>query len=636
MAEEPNDESNFFSIRREQALERLRRRISQPGLKSPVELKDYQIQKYSLRLAIAGWEFYPPMPSALGRCLRIFVDNRFPFSVPKIAVFPEPPFLKYPHIEQDGYLCIDEKAIVIDEKNIERIVDNIIGDALNLVEDCFSGANQSDFQDEILSYWDRAAGSQAKKIFSLIDLRVGHDAAMVKIWRGERYHLVSCTEEEAKRWLENRNGKSFKGAFHDALLIWSDTILKTPAEYPRISKDIHEFIRQNCSEVALKMFEAMTVTLPEKMNVIVGFQTKDGPALIGLNVHKPAIQTHGKITKLETFNKGFRLGKIPPKISATRYLGNASAEKLKVQRVDPLWVLNRDADSRAPTLLGKKVTLVGCGAIGSVVARLLAQAGVGHLNLVDPDRLKWENTGRHALGADSIGENEQLKTNLLAKSLSADFPHLVVNSYGKEWEIISAERPDVFSGSDLIVTTTGEWSADNAMNQYALNQDNLPPVVYGWAEAFACAGHAVAIINGSGCLDCVFKGDEFTMAMTMGFEKELFRAPACGLTFQPFGSIELTPIVGMIAEMSVDVLLDRIKSSQIRSWLGSAQQLRDKGGKWTDMAEALLTARSNGQGYFRIATDLKKVSDCRSCAGEEKQECNLQTEKQSQSDLKKA
>lgn len=633
MAEEQDDD-HFFRIRQKQALEKLHRRISQPGLKAPTKLQEYQIKKYVLRDAVAGWEFYPPLPFAAGRCLRIFVDSRFPFTVPKIAIFPEPPFLKYPHIERDGYICIDERAVVLNEENIDGVVDSVVCDALRLIEECFSGANENDFQDEILSYWDRAKDPQSKKIFSLIDLRPSPAASMVKIWRGERYYFVSRTEDDAKRWLENRNGK-FQGAFQDALLVWSDTIFQSPAEYPRNGKDLHEYIKQHCDTLSLKMFESMTVMFPEKINVILGFKTKDGPALVGMTIHKPVIQTHGKITGYETFQKGFRPGKTPPAVAAGRYFVNAGLEKQNVQRVDPSWVLSRDADNRTPMLLDKKVTLVGCGAVGSVIARLLAQAGVGFINLIDPDKMKWENTGRHTLGADAVHEHERPKTTLLAKSLTSDFPHLIVNSYSKEWEKVAVENPNVFSESDLVLTTTGEWSADNAMNQYAISQGSFPPVVYGWTEAYACAGHAVAILKETGCLDCVFEGDQFTFSMTTGFERELFQAPACSVIFQPFGSIELTPIVGMIAETAIDVLLKKVKSSQIRSWLGSTQQLHERGGRWTDMAGTLVTARSNGQGYFRIATDLKKLSNCRTCSKLETQECSSQTEKPSHSALKK-
>ena len=367
----------------------------------------------------------------------------------------------------------------------------------------------------------------------------------------------------------------------------------------------------------------------------MGFDTENGQALVGLTVHKPVIQTHGKTTRSETFYKGFRPDKIPPNVAATRYLGTIHAEKLNVQRVNPTWVLSRDADARVPVLLGKKVTLVGCGAIGSVVARLLAQAGVGKMRLVDPDKMKWENTGRHALGAEAVMEDEKPKVRLLAQSLMSDFPHLVVVEHDEEWEAVATKTPHAFSDSDLVIMTTGEWSADNAMNQYALSQDEFPSVVYGWAEAFACAGHAVTILNDSSCLDCTFKGSHFSFSMTTGFQKEQFRAPACGLVFQPFGSIELTPIVGMIAEMSVDVLLAKVKSSQIRSWLGSSQHVRDRGGKWTEMAETLVRGRSNGQGYFRVATDFKKIPNCRTCSRLVSQKCNLQMEKHSQSALKK-
>ncbi|WP_041574180.1 ThiF family adenylyltransferase [Cellulomonas gilvus] len=55
------------------------------------------------------------------------------------------------------------------------------------------------------------------------------------------------------------------------------------------------------------------------------------------------------------------------------------------------------------TLAGKVVTVVGVGAIGSTVADLLHRSGVGHLHLVDPDRLLPGNLVRHLCGHSQVG-----------------------------------------------------------------------------------------------------------------------------------------------------------------------------------------------------------------------------------------
>lgn len=455
-------------------------------------------------------------------------------------------------------------------------------------------------------------------------------AALIKIWRGEHFYLVAGSVEEAGDWLHNRTGRFVTEGFHDALFVRSNRIFESPNQYPQSGKDIHEFLKRECDAKAIQIFESLTVQFPEKINIIFSFLTKDGPALTGVTVHRPiAPSTPAKITSAEVFLKGFRPRTIPPSVAAGRYLARgASFERLNVQRVDPMWILGRDQDSRVAALLGKKAAVVGCGAIGSLVARLLAQAGIRELILIDPDKMQWENVGRHSLGARAVGNNSlEFKTALLKKTLLSDFPHLVVKDYETVWEEVAAVDAQILSTSDIIVMTTGEWSADNAMNQYSRAQQEFPPIVYGWAEAFSCAGHAVAVLKNGGCLGCAFDSLTFKFAMTT-FEKEQFHVPACGATFQPFGSIELTPIIGVIAEMTTDVLLNKVDSSHIRSWLGSSQQVRDKKGAWTDLAKELLTSQGRGHGYFRTSLDLRQVMTCRVCAKRVIQECDLQTEKQ--------
>src|SRR5438876_12336282 len=48
-------------------------------------------------------------------------------------------------------------------------------------------------------------------------------------------------------------------------------------------------------------------------------------------------------------------------------------------------------------LAASQITIVGCGATGSVVATLLARAGMGHLRIVDRDYVETSNLQRQML-----------------------------------------------------------------------------------------------------------------------------------------------------------------------------------------------------------------------------------------------
>jgi hypothetical protein len=65
-----------------------------------------------------------------------------------------------------------------------------------------------------------------------------------------------------------------------------------------------------------------------------------------------------------------------------------------------------DMEARAPgavALRDKRVAVIGCGAIGSVVVDQLSRAGVGGLVLVDPDHLEPGNLSRHAATMGQVG-----------------------------------------------------------------------------------------------------------------------------------------------------------------------------------------------------------------------------------------
>ena len=606
----------FFSLQFQQASDKLYNYLqkvsSEQGLKEVEEIKKFEIEDFEKRNITKGWKIYPyPPDNDIYLC--VCVSNQFPFTMPKIFIRPIPEFLKYPHIEKDGFLCLTSQKNVVNESNIEGIACDAINDALNLLTACFSQSNQADFQDELLSYWSLLVDDKKQKFYSLIDLSNSNSSKLIKVWAGKYYYLFSETEEKIKAWWQNKHSKKFESTLIDALLIYSKITLM-PSAYPKNTEELYQFIQSNTD--AIVMFKNIVATLPSEIPIVIVFNTKNGIASIGLNLIKEQ--------KTSKYHNGFRIGKTPYGILVNRYVTNSKPQKHNVQRVDPQWTLGRDANKYISILLNKKITIVGCGAIGSAVARLLAQAGVGHINLVDFDNMGWENISRHALGAKNIGNR---KTTLLKQSLASDFPHINIESFPNKWHEVAAENQNIFCDVDLIIMTTGEWSADNAMGRYALEKRTIenearqytlnyssefPPVIYGWAEAFASAGHAMSLTNDGCCFRCMFNDKGIFKFSLTDFlqEKALVRLPACSATFQPFGNIELMPTVSMIAEMTTDTLLNKINQSALWSWLGSSQNVKNNNGQWTGYANSLIETHNSDKGYFRVTKQLLKNDDC--------------------------
>lgn len=77
-------------------------------------------------------------------------------------------------------------------------------------------------------------------------------------------------------------------------------------------------------------------------------------------------------------------------------------------------------------LAERRVLVVGTGSIGGRSAQALAAYGIGHLDLLDPDRLLWHNTVRHVLNDTDVGRH---KVTALRQRLIEHWPSLKVTDH---------------------------------------------------------------------------------------------------------------------------------------------------------------------------------------------------------------
>ena len=131
------------------------------------------------------------------------------------------------------------------------------------------------------------------------------------------------------------------------------------------------------------------------------------------------------------------------------------------------------------------MAVLGCGSLGGGLAKVLVQAGIGNLLLVDPDTLDWPNVGRHPLGADSVHGN---KAQRLEQEIIKAYPHLGgISSWCKRVGPGIGDLVDEVASYDLIVSTMGNWAGENFLNDVQQDRADFPSIIYGWVEANAVA-----------------------------------------------------------------------------------------------------------------------------------------------------
>ncbi len=149
-------------------------------------------------------------------------------------------------------------------------------------------------------------------------------------------------------------------------------------------------------------------------------------------------------------------------------------------------------------MLDKTVTIVGLGSGGSMIAYLLAEAGVGSFKLVDPDILAPANVTRHFVGLGGVGA---MKVDVVAKMIRDHNPYTSVERFPMKVDEEGLE--EIMKGSDLALAMTDSHSSNLYVNDMAVKL-GVPLV-----SAFVGPGSKYADVilvpsDGSrGCYRCV-------------------------------------------------------------------------------------------------------------------------------------
>lgn len=270
--------------------------------------------------------------------------------------------------------------------------------------------------------------------------------------------------------------------------------------------------------------------------------------------------------KLTGSSNGFRAGHLPFPLTLQRY-SSSGAARLSVARADAAYLRERTGNTL--DLSGKRVIVVGCGAIGSHVSVMLAEAGVGFLTLIDPEDLNAENTMRHVLGMMHVGRR---KVDALRAHIQAKLPSVEVRAIDEAFDDVLAKERGIFAAADVIVLATGDHTLELAISETVRRDARL---VHTWVEAHGVGGHVLVDGKDSvGCLACLYERDEqFGLVCRASFcaPGQVFTRTlgGCAGVFTPFGAMDAQRAAIEAARATIDALSGRIVKSTLISWLES-------------------------------------------------------------------
>jgi adenylyltransferase/sulfurtransferase len=151
-------------------------------------------------------------------------------------------------------------------------------------------------------------------------------------------------------------------------------------------------------------------------------------------------------------------------------------------------------------LLSASAVLVGCGAVGTVVANLLVRAGLGRLRIVDRDFVELSNLQRQTLFEESDAREALPKAVAAERHLRAANAGVAVE--GIVSDLTPGNADELLGGFPLILDGTDNFETRMLVNDFAVAKG--VPWIY--AAAVASYGLTFTVRPGvTACLACLLE-----------------------------------------------------------------------------------------------------------------------------------
>jgi molybdopterin/thiamine biosynthesis adenylyltransferase len=152
---------------------------------------------------------------------------------------------------------------------------------------------------------------------------------------------------------------------------------------------------------------------------------------------------------------------------------------------------------------GLKIALIGCGAIGSFVAKQLAASGAGlssikqgELYLYDDDILQPGNLGRHALGIEYLLKNKAIATK---EHINKNNSQLIIHALSRKFN-----ESDFNNNFDFVIDCTAKETSSTVISKWFISSGKkITKVCHGWIDAYGDAARSLIYDSNGPCYSCL-------------------------------------------------------------------------------------------------------------------------------------
>lgn len=388
---------------------------------------------------------------------------------PRIQLLQRPSFLPemLPHVTADGDFCyLRPESVVLDRYNPVGALLLCIEQARVVLEALARNPvrQAQDIQDEFLAYWVIGQRRSWKVLLGTVDDGATHAPVYRLKSDSQQLRMVSTSSVEVSELAKSIGYPTVEASTSYFRILRSGVYPAAPTtSLPTTVKSLFRYLK--AWDPAL--YKELQVFLEHDKNYL-GFNG------VMLAVETPAGWLGVSFKFDELVRRGYR--KKPALFRNWLHNAGGATEitRIMIDDISPKFAHSRNLIFK--DLTDKKITVVGCGAIGGYLAKALASMGAGRgnrgvLTLYDPGIIGAENIGRHYLGMTSWG---QPKAQAVADNLRRQFPGIVI---APNDAAVSLSQKTLLT--DLLIDATGKESVSEMLNDYRLSaKRTVPPFLY--------------------------------------------------------------------------------------------------------------------------------------------------------------
>lgn len=429
-----------------------------------------------------------------------------------------------PHVGASGTICASDATLCQpNPEQPEKCVSEILERTVAVLNNGITGKNYDDYADELNAYWliDGAFSRYGYVCDALLE-NTGIIYRAYANMKGATAPCFAANEQTAIDFAKHL-GKHHNHTTKATPCLFLSLSCPLSFPLPITYKDWDEEIKRSGKQIQNVYRSFLCKNKKKSVFVVLSVPSKSGKCTVCFR--QDTTPDYG----------GFRpLPKRHERALKNSSYGNKAVEKYFLEDISQERLFSRGGNGQ---IMQGCFGIIGCGSLGSNLAKTLADAGASKFLLIDNETLDIENIARHTCGFDWIGKN---KSDGIKRLLEEANPNIRCISLAADANKVIEESPERLNACQALFVTAADGPLEYHCVRAFCNKNFTCPLIIMWVEPFALFAHAIVINKPQDVFENLFNDNlSFANPAISNSKSFLKREAGCQSTYMPYSGLDI-------------------------------------------------------------------------------------------------